>query len=153
MQVGGMRRGRCLQFHPIEICDLASECADNVRCCEGSDAQETQVKEDTSATLRCIPFDQPASVGACLMTGGPATEVAIFAKSYWFRLAAAKAKRTQFCYSMLASILFWDIEISSSDMCKNMGRFAMSIKSMATTFFKRLWVTMQLCCWDATAWW
>ena len=48
----------------------------------GSDADETQVKEDTAATLRCIPFDQPTTVGACLMTGQPAQEVAIFAKAY-----------------------------------------------------------------------
>ncbi len=34
------------------------------------------------ATLRCFPFDQPAGPHTCLMTGKPAAEVAIFAKSY-----------------------------------------------------------------------
>lgn len=48
----------------------------------GSDAAETQIKEETSATLRCIPFDQPGGSGACLFSGEPATEVAVFAKSY-----------------------------------------------------------------------
>ena len=48
----------------------------------GSDADETRVKEETSATLRCFPFDQPASIGACFMTGQPAAEIAIFAKAY-----------------------------------------------------------------------
>ena len=48
----------------------------------GSDAQETQVKEETQATLRCFPFAQPAHSGRCLMTGEPAAEVAIFAKAY-----------------------------------------------------------------------
>jgi prolyl-tRNA synthetase len=48
----------------------------------GSDADETRVKEETSATLRCFPFEQPPNVGACLMTGQPASEVAIFAKAY-----------------------------------------------------------------------
>ena len=48
----------------------------------GSDAQEEQIKEETGATLRCFPFDQPEGAQTCLMTGGPAEEVAIFAKSY-----------------------------------------------------------------------
>lgn len=48
----------------------------------GSDAQEEQVKDETGATLRCFPFDQPGGSGACFMTGQEAKEVAIFAKSY-----------------------------------------------------------------------
>ena len=50
--------------------------------CAGSDEDEKRVKEETTATLRCIPFDQPASVGPCFLTGTPAEEVAIFAKAY-----------------------------------------------------------------------
>lgn len=48
----------------------------------GSDDDERRVKEETSATLRCFPFEQPAHGGKCFMTGAPATEVAIFAKAY-----------------------------------------------------------------------
>jgi hypothetical protein len=48
----------------------------------GSDAQETQIKEETQATLRCFPFDQPEGPKTCFFTGQPATEVAIFSKSY-----------------------------------------------------------------------
>lgn len=48
----------------------------------GSDEQEKQIKEETQATLRCFPFDQPAGPHTCFMTGQPAAEVAIFAKSY-----------------------------------------------------------------------
>ena len=48
----------------------------------GSDAEEKRVKEETQATLRCFPFDQPAGPHKCFMTGQPALEVAIFAKSY-----------------------------------------------------------------------
>lgn len=47
-----------------------------------SDAEEARVKEETGATLRCFPFEQPAGEKKCLMTGAPAKEVAIFAKSY-----------------------------------------------------------------------
>lgn len=34
------------------------------------------------ATLRCFPFDQPPGPHTCFMTGQPAKEVALFAKSY-----------------------------------------------------------------------
>jgi len=40
------------------------------------------VKEETGATIRCFPFEQPQGIKRCLMTGDPAEEVAIFAKSY-----------------------------------------------------------------------
>ncbi|KAF9615580.1 hypothetical protein IFM89_024669 [Coptis chinensis] len=47
-----------------------------------SDSEELRVKEETGATIRCFPFEQPQGMKACLMTGNPAEEVAIFAKSY-----------------------------------------------------------------------
>ncbi|XP_010255267.1 PREDICTED: proline--tRNA ligase, chloroplastic/mitochondrial [Nelumbo nucifera] len=47
-----------------------------------SDAEELKVKEETGATIRCFPFEQPQGAKTCLMTGNPAAEVAIFAKSY-----------------------------------------------------------------------
>ena len=46
------------------------------------DEQEKEIKEETGATIRCFPFEQPAGPHACLMTGAPAAEVCIFAKSY-----------------------------------------------------------------------
>ncbi|XP_054819870.1 proline--tRNA ligase, chloroplastic/mitochondrial isoform X2 [Prosopis cineraria] len=47
-----------------------------------SDEDEIKVKEETGATIRCFPFEQPEGDKKCLMTGNPAKEVAIFAKSY-----------------------------------------------------------------------
>lgn len=47
-----------------------------------SDKDELRVKEETGATIRCFPFEQPQGPKTCLMTGNPAEEVAIFAKSY-----------------------------------------------------------------------
>ncbi|CAH8279383.1 unnamed protein product [Arabidopsis lyrata] len=47
-----------------------------------SDADEQRVKEETGATIRCFPFEQTQGTKTCLMTGNPAEEVAIFAKSY-----------------------------------------------------------------------
>ena len=43
---------------------------------------EAKIKDDTKATTRCIPFDQPGGSGTCVHCGKPAQEVAIFAKAY-----------------------------------------------------------------------
>jgi prolyl-tRNA synthetase len=48
----------------------------------GSDDDEVRVKDETGATLRCFPFDQPEGTGDCFLTGQPAQEVALFAKAY-----------------------------------------------------------------------
>ena len=47
-------------------------------------AAELAIKEETKATLRVIPFDQPEGgvQGTCIYTGKPATCEAIFARSY-----------------------------------------------------------------------
>lgn len=47
-----------------------------------SDADELKVQEETGATIRCFPFEQPQGNKTCFMTGNPAQEVALFAKSY-----------------------------------------------------------------------
>ncbi|CAF2378947.1 unnamed protein product [Brassica napus] len=47
-----------------------------------SDSDEQRVKEETGATIRCFLFEQTLGSKTCLMTGNPAEEVAIFAKSY-----------------------------------------------------------------------
>jgi prolyl-tRNA synthetase len=43
---------------------------------------EAQIKEDTKATTRNIPMDQPGSGGVCIRCGKPAKEQAIFARAY-----------------------------------------------------------------------
>jgi prolyl-tRNA synthetase len=48
----------------------------------GSVACEDKIKEDTKATTRCIPFDQPGGEGRCVVCGEKAKEVAIFARAY-----------------------------------------------------------------------
>ncbi|WP_376796078.1 proline--tRNA ligase [Thermogemmatispora sp.] len=54
-----------------------------VKWAEDSEA-ELAIKEETKATLRVIPFDQPEGgvQGKCFYTGKPATCEAIFARSY-----------------------------------------------------------------------
>ena len=86
----GMLR-RAVEFRDANIVDVASydELKEAIAAGKwarggwaGSDAQEEQVKEETQATIRCFPFAQPAEAPACLMTGAPGAEVALFAKSY-----------------------------------------------------------------------
>ena len=48
----------------------------------GDPACEAAIKEDTKATTRCIPIEQPGGEGACIRCGSPAKEVAVFARAY-----------------------------------------------------------------------
>lgn len=48
----------------------------------GNIEDEARLKDETKATVRCIPIEQPGGKGRCVLTGEPATEVAIFGKAY-----------------------------------------------------------------------
>jgi len=48
----------------------------------GNSACEEKVKEDTKATIRCIPLDQPGGQGRCIVCGGESPSQAVFGKSY-----------------------------------------------------------------------
>jgi prolyl-tRNA synthetase len=48
----------------------------------GDAEDEARIKDETKATVRCIPMEQPGGDGVCIYTGKPATEVAIFGKAY-----------------------------------------------------------------------
>ena len=48
----------------------------------GSADCEAKIKEETRATTRCIPLDQPGGSGNCIYCGAPASEKVYFAKSY-----------------------------------------------------------------------
>ena len=48
----------------------------------GADADELAVKDDTGATIRCFPFDQPDRNGKCVLTDKSAERIALFAKAY-----------------------------------------------------------------------
>ncbi len=43
---------------------------------------EARIKEETGATHRCYPLEQPGGSGVSFLTGEPAERVAIFAKAY-----------------------------------------------------------------------
>lgn len=48
----------------------------------GSNADEGRIKDETGATVRCIPFDQPGGGGKCFFSGQPSEKIALFAKAY-----------------------------------------------------------------------
>ena len=48
----------------------------------GDPACEAKIKEDTKATSRCIPLEQPGGEGVCIQCGKPAQERALFARAY-----------------------------------------------------------------------
>jgi prolyl-tRNA synthetase len=43
---------------------------------------EVKIKEQTKATVRCIPFDQPGGTGKCIFTGEPTETEVLFAIAY-----------------------------------------------------------------------
>ena len=48
----------------------------------GSTECEARIKEDTKATTRCIPLDQPEGQGKCIVCGQPAKNKVYFARAY-----------------------------------------------------------------------
>lgn len=48
----------------------------------GSNEDEEQIKEDTKATIRCFPLNNPEGEGECFYTGKKTEQVAIFARAY-----------------------------------------------------------------------
>jgi prolyl-tRNA synthetase len=48
----------------------------------GNEECEAKIKEETKATMRCIPLGHPGGSGKCIYCGGAAKEKAIFARAY-----------------------------------------------------------------------
>jgi prolyl-tRNA synthetase len=49
---------------------------------DGTRETEAQIKEETKATIRCIPLEGDKEPGECILTGKPSAQRVIFAKSY-----------------------------------------------------------------------
>lgn len=49
---------------------------------DGTPEEEEQIKNETKATIRCIPFNNPLEDGVSLITGKASKQRVIFAKSY-----------------------------------------------------------------------
>jgi len=48
----------------------------------GTSADEEKIKDETKATIRVIPFDQPKEAGSCMYTGKSASTKVIFGRAY-----------------------------------------------------------------------
>ena len=49
---------------------------------DGTPETEARIKEETKATIRCIPFDSPEEDGKCIYSGKPSIRRVLFARSY-----------------------------------------------------------------------
>ncbi len=49
---------------------------------DGTEETETKIKEQTKATIRCIPLDYELEEGTCVLTGNPSSQRVLFARAY-----------------------------------------------------------------------
>ena len=49
---------------------------------DGTPETEEKIKEETKATIRCIPLDGYNTPGVCMVTGKPSARRVIFARAY-----------------------------------------------------------------------
>ena len=49
---------------------------------DGTTETEEKIKEETKATIRCIPFEGDKTPGVCMVTGKPSAQRVIFARNY-----------------------------------------------------------------------
>lgn len=49
---------------------------------DGTAETAAKIQTETSATIRCLPFDQKDEAGKCVLTGKPSARRVLFAKSY-----------------------------------------------------------------------
>ncbi len=49
---------------------------------DGTVETEEKIKEESKATIRCIPFDSPEEQGKCVYSGKPSNRRVLFARSY-----------------------------------------------------------------------
>ncbi len=49
---------------------------------DGTPETEDRIKEETKATIRCIPLNAPAEAGVCMVTGKPSAHRVVFARAY-----------------------------------------------------------------------
>ncbi len=49
---------------------------------DGTSETEQRIKEETKATIRCIPLDNPLEDGVCILSGKPSVQRVLFARAY-----------------------------------------------------------------------
>jgi prolyl-tRNA synthetase len=49
---------------------------------DGTPETEKRIKDETKATIRCIPLNNKLETGICMLTGNPSTQRVLFARAY-----------------------------------------------------------------------
>jgi len=49
---------------------------------DGTSETENKIKQETKATIRCIPLNNPSQEGVCVYSGAPSQQRVLFAKAY-----------------------------------------------------------------------
>jgi prolyl-tRNA synthetase len=49
---------------------------------DGTSETEQRIKDETKATIRCIPLNNKQEEGKCILTGNPSTQRVLFARAY-----------------------------------------------------------------------
>lgn len=49
---------------------------------DGTSETENRIKDETKATIRCIPLNNPLEKGNCILTGNPSMQRVLFARAY-----------------------------------------------------------------------
>ena len=49
---------------------------------DGTPETEEKIKNETKATIRCIPLEGDKTPGKCMVTGNPSTQRVVFARAY-----------------------------------------------------------------------
>jgi prolyl-tRNA synthetase len=49
---------------------------------DGTPETEERIKDETKATIRCIPYNAPEEEGKCILTGRPSNQRVLFARAY-----------------------------------------------------------------------
>jgi prolyl-tRNA synthetase len=49
---------------------------------DGTSASEERIKDETKATIRCIPLNNKKEEGKCILTGNPSAQRVLFARAY-----------------------------------------------------------------------
>ncbi|MDE6653798.1 MAG: proline--tRNA ligase, partial [Muribaculaceae bacterium] len=82
-------RAKKIREENIHICDSYEEFKEKIEdggffLChwDGTTETEERIKEETKATIRCIPLDGDDTPGVCMVTGKPSARRVIIARSY-----------------------------------------------------------------------
>ncbi|MFQ3651681.1 MAG: proline--tRNA ligase [Gemmataceae bacterium] len=89
MQTGLYERAKAYRDAALQPCDSYVEFKERIEeggffLChwDGTPETEHKIQEETKATIRCIPFDQPKEPGRCMVTGAPSTGRVVLARAY-----------------------------------------------------------------------